>query len=289
MRRRMPAAVGAFGLFATLTVAPFYWVIRTALTHPSAIYTQPTALLPPDATLGNFRRVLGLVSVEEALALGGTGQAIDFLGSLLNSLIVSGSITMGQVLSCSAAAYAFARLRFPGRRPLFRLYLAALVVPSAVTLIPNFVLVRQLGLVNTFPGIMAPVLLMTPFAVFFLRQFFLSIPRELEEAAVIDGASRLRTFVSVIVPMSVPALATLAVITFINAWNEYLWPLIVGRDPSVRVLSVALGIFREQTPQGGPDWGGLMAGTILASIPTFCLFLVLGKRIVNVIRFSGLR
>ena len=152
------------------------------------------------------------------------------------------------------------------------------MVPAIVTTIPNFILMRQLGWLNTYAGIVAPTLLMTPFGVFFLRQFFMGVNREVEEAARMDGATIWMSFIRVVVPMTMPALTTLAIVTLINTWNAYLWPLIVGSDEKVRVLTVALGIFRSQTPQGAPDWTGLMAGTTLAIIPTFVIFMLLGRR-----------
>jgi multiple sugar transport system permease protein len=169
------------------------------------------------------------------------------------------------------------------------IYLSALMVPGIVMTIPNFVFVKEIGWLNTYLGIMAPTLLMTPFAVFFLRQFFLSINRELEEAFFLDGAGKVRTFARLILPISQTALATLALSTFIASWNDYLWPLLVGKNPDVRLLNVAMGIFRSQTPQGVPDWGGLMAGAILSIIPLLILFALFGKKIVNSISFSGFK
>jgi len=198
-------------------------------------------------------------------------------------------IVAGQLLFSSLAAYAFARLRFPLRDQIFFLYIVALMIPAIVTLIPNYILIRNLGWLNTFQGIVAPYLLMSPFAVFFLRQFFLGVNREIEEAAKIDGASLFGIFARIIVPISGPPLATLGILTFIGTWNEYLWPLLVGQDENVRVLTVALGIFRSQTPQGAPDWGGLMAGAILSILPSIALFLVLGRRAINSIQFSGIK
>jgi multiple sugar transport system permease protein len=163
------------------------------------------------------------------------------------------------------------------------------MIPAIVTLIPNYILIRNLGWLNTFQGIVAPYLLMSPFAVFFLRQFFLGVNREIEEAAKIDGASLFGIFARIIVPISGPPLATLGILTFIGTWNEYLWPLLVGQDENVRVLTVALGIFRSQTPQGAPDWGGLMAGAILSILPSIALFLILGRRAINSIQFSGIK
>jgi multiple sugar transport system permease protein len=277
------------GLLLFVTLFPFWWMIRTALTSPRAIFLDTGSLLPVQPTLINFERVLGLVDPATAVAMGGAGANINFARALLNSVIVSLMVVIVQTTFCAMAAYAFARLRFPFRDGLFMVYIAALMVPGIVTLIPNFILIRQFNLMNTYLGVAAPVLLMTPYAVFFLRQFFLGLNREVEEASRIDGASVWVGFVRVILPMMVPAITTLAIITLISTWNTYLWPLIVGSDESVRVLTVALGIFRSQTPQGAPDWTGLMAGTTLAIIPTFAIFLLLGRRILDSIQFTGFK
>jgi multiple sugar transport system permease protein len=276
-------------LLLFVTIFPFYWMLRTALTHPKAIFVDTTSLLPVQPTLINFQRVLGTVDAATAVALGGSGQSIDFLRALFNSIVVCTLIVLGQTTFSAMAAYAFARLRFPMREQIFAIYIAALMVPGIVTTIPNFILVRGMGLQNSYLGIAAPTLLMTPFAVFFLRQFFLGINREVEEASTIDGASIWTTFTRVVVPMMVPALTTLAIVTLIGTWNNYLWPLIIGSDESVRVLTVALGIFRSQTPQGSPDWTGLMAGTTIAIIPTFIIFMLLGRKILDSIQFTGFK
>jgi multiple sugar transport system permease protein len=277
------------GLFIVITFFPFVWMLRTAITSQDVIFSDTKSLIPPVTTFDNFRRVLNLVSTEEAVAAGGSGQSVNFTLALRNSIVVSTLITGGQIFFGGLAAYAFARLRFPFREQLFFVYLTGLMVPGIILLIPNFVLMRQLGWIGTFQGIIAPTFLMTPFAVFFMRQFFLTLSRELEEAAILDGCSRFGVFWRVALPLSRPPLITLAILTFIGSWNEYLWPLLVGRDEEVRVLSVALSIFRSQTPQGAPDWGGLMAGAALAIIPTIILFLVLGRKVVDSIQFSGFK
>jgi multiple sugar transport system permease protein len=279
----------AMALLLFVTIFPFYWMLRTALTSPKAIFLNTGSLLPVQPTLLNFARVLGIIDPATAVAMGGAGANINFMRALTNSVIVSVMVAFFQTGFCAMAAYAFARLRFPFRNTLFTIYIAALMVPGIVTMIPNFILVRQMGLMNTYVGIAAPVLLMTPYAVFFLRQFFLGINSEVEEASRIDGASVWTSFMRVVLPMMIPALTTLAIITLIATWNTYLWPLIVGSDESVRVLTVALGIFRSQTPQGAPDWSGLMAGTTLAIIPTFAIFLLLGRRILDSIQFTGFK
>lgn len=276
-------------LILCITLFPFWWMLRTALTYPKALFQNTASLLPVQTTLINFKRVLGLISAQEGVALGGTGQAINFILALRNSIILSMMVVVGQVTFSAMAAYAFARLRFPFRNQIFAIYIAALMVPGIVMLIPNFVLVRSLNLTNTFLGVALPAMLMTPFAVFFLRQFFLGINREVEEAALIDGADVPVVFFQVVLPMTVPAISTLAVITFINTWNNYLWPLVVANEEKVRVLTVALGVFRSQTPQGAPDWTGLMAGTTLAIIPTFLLFVLMGRKILDSIQFTGFK
>ncbi|KAA3661945.1 MAG: carbohydrate ABC transporter permease [Chloroflexi bacterium] len=277
------------GIILLVTLFPFWWVLRTAWTSSNMVFTNAESLLPVEFTWNNFLRVLGLLSSEEAVAAGGSGQAINFFKFLRNSFIFSLTIAFAQTFFSALAAYAFARLKFPFRDKLFMLYIAALMVPPIVTLIPNFVLIRRFDLLDTFAGMVAPYFFMTPFAVFFLRQFFLGINRELEEAAKIDGAGLITIFGRIILPMSQPPLLTLGIITFITAWNEYLWPLIVGKDEGVRVLTVALGIFRSQTPQGAPDWSGLMAGTTLAIIPTFIIFMLLGRRVLDNIQFTGFK
>jgi multiple sugar transport system permease protein len=276
-------------LLIIVTLFPFYWMLRTALSTQRALPTDPGSLLPVDFTLGAFKRVLGLSTVAEAQAEGGSGASINFWLYLRNSVIFATTVTVFQVFFSAMAAYAFARLRWPGRDLVFFLFLTALMVPPIFTQLPNFILIRDLGLLNTFAGMVLPFAFMTPFAVFFLRQFFLGISREVEEAAMIDGAGHFRIFFRLILPMSAAPVTTLAILTYIQYWNEYFWPLIVAQEDNVRVLTVALGIFRSQTPQGSPDWAGLMAATLVATIPILILFMIFGRKIVNSIQFSGIK
>lgn len=273
-----------------ITLVPFWWVVRTALSTKKLLLASPDSILPVGFTLTNFARVLGMVDAATAIAMGGSGQKINFWLFTRNSIIVTLTIVIGQTFFSALAAYAFARLKFRGRDVLFNLFLAALMVPGIVTLIPNYLLVnRDLGWGNTFLGIVAPSLLMSPFAIFFLRQFFLGINPELEEAASLDGASAFGIFWRVVLPMSGPAIATLALLTFVSTWNTYLWPLLIGKDESVRVLTVALAVFKSQTPQGAPDWTGLMAATLISMLPTLGVFLFFGRRVVNSIQFTGFK
>jgi multiple sugar transport system permease protein len=280
-------AWAALVLFLLIILIPFWWVLRTALSTNRDLYSNPTSWLPVGFTFDNFRRVLGLVTPAEALAAGGSGQALQFWLFLRNSFIVTTTIVVGQLFFSSLAAYAFARLHFPMRQQLFALYITALMIPGIVTLIPNYILIRDLGWLNTFQGIIAPAFLMSPFAVFFLRQFFLGINREVEEAAMLDGASLFGIYWRIVLPVSGPPLTTLGILTFIATWNDYLWPLLVGQNANVRVLTVALSIFKSQTPQGATDWSGLMASTIVSVLPSIVLFVLLGRKVINSIQFSG--
>lgn len=290
---RQKASIGRIAAWVLLwvllliTLFPFYWMLRTSLSNNLSLAGNPGNPFPVDFTLGAYKRVLGLATTEESMAEGGSGASIDFWLYLRNSVIVATLITVGQVVFCSMAAYAFARLKWTGRDLVFGILLCALMVPVIFTTIPNFITIRDLGLLNTHLGIALPTMLMTPFAIFFLRQFFLGINREVEEAAILDGAGHIRRFTSIALPLTGSPIATLAILTYINSWNEYFWPLVVGRAEDVRVLTVALGVFRSQTPQGGPDWAGLMAATLIAALPVIILFLLLGKRIINSIGYSG--
>lgn len=276
-------------LFILATIVPLYWMLRTALSNNHALAANSSSLLPADFTLGPFKRVFGLATVEEAQAEGGSGASINFWLYLRNSFVVSTLVTVGQVLFCSLAAYSFSRLTWPGRDKVFAFFLLALFVPPIFTGLPNFLTIKSLGLLNTLPGIALPGMIMTPFAIFFLRQFLLGIPKEIDEAAMLDGASHLRIFFKVIMPMSMAPVTTLAILTFIGSWNDYFWPLLIGQTEQSRVLTVALGVFRSQTPQGSPDWAGLMAASLVAAVPILIIYAIFGKRIVNSIGFSGIK
>jgi multiple sugar transport system permease protein len=291
VRRKVGRVIAwiVLALVLLITLFPFYWMLRTSFSTNGALAANSGNLLPAEFSLGGWRRVFGLASPEEARADGGSGASLNFWLYLRNSLIVATVTTAVQTFFCALAAYAFARLQWPGRDAVFFLFLTALMVPPIFTTLPNFILIRDLGLMNTFLGIMLPSLLMAPFSVFFLRQFFLGIPRELEEAAKLDGAGHVRTFFRVIVPIANAPITTLAILTYITSWNDYFWPLLVGRTEDVRVLTVALGVFQSQTPQGSPDWAGLMAATLISALPIIVLFAVLGKRVINSIGFSGIK
>ncbi|MFZ0530036.1 MAG: carbohydrate ABC transporter permease [Propionicimonas sp.] len=289
-RKLKPGRIAAWVVlfaFLILSLFPFYWMLRTAFSTTRSLPSDPTSLLPVDFTWGAFKRVLGLSTQAQAIAEGGSGASVNFWLYLRNSVIYAGVVTVGQLLFCSMAAYAFARLRWPGRNLVFGLFLGALLVPPIFTSLPNFILIKNLGLLNTLPGMILPSFLMTPFAIFFLRQFFLGINREIEESASLDGAGPWRTFFRIILPMSIAPITTLGILTFISTWNDYFWPLLVGNTDQAKVLTVALGVFRSQTPAGSPDWAGLMAATVVTALPVLILFFAFARRIIDSIGYSG--
>lgn len=272
------------------TLFPIYWMLRTALSTSKTLFSDPLSLLPVNFTWGGFGRVFGLLSEKAALAEGGSGASINFLQFFGNSMVVATVTTISQVFFSAAAAYAFSILKWRGRDKLFFLFLIAMTVPGIFLVLPNFLLIRDLGLLNTLLGIMLPGLLMSPFAIFFLRQFFLGTNLSIVEAARIDGANHFRIFRQIVVPMAWPQIITLFILQFIASWNDYLWPFYVGSGaPESTLLTVGLGVFKSQTPQGSPDWSGLMAGALVAAVPMILLMIIAGKKIVGSIQSSGVK
>jgi multiple sugar transport system permease protein len=206
-----------------------------------------------------------------------------FARFFLNSLVTAGGVTALQLVTSSLAAYAFARLRLPGRDLLFLLYLATLIVPFEILIIPDFLIVRQLGWIDTFAALIIPRSF-SAFGVFLLRQFFLTLPRELDDAALMDGASRLRIFRHVVVPLSLPALTTLAIFTFLGEWTLLLWPLVVTNSNDMMTLSVGLATFQGQY---GTQWNLMMAGSAIAIVPVLVIFLFGQKYFVRSVVTTG--
>jgi ABC-type glycerol-3-phosphate transport system permease component len=276
-------------VIVVVTLFPFYWMLRTALSNNFALITHPTSLTPVDFTLGPFKRVLGLQSVADAQAEGGSGAAIDLPLYLRNSVIYAIVATAGQVGFATFAAYAFARLQWRGRNVVFNILFSALMIPGILTLLPNFVTVRDLGLLDSFAGLILPVGLFSAFNVFFLRQFFLGMSADIEEAALIDGAGRFRTLLGITIPLASGPIITLSILGFIYHWNDYFWPLLVTNSDDVKPLTLALGVFKQSSPNSQPDWAGLMAASLLAALPMLIIFIAFGRRIVDSIGFSGIK
>lgn len=258
--------LGGFGL---LMVGPFLWMLGTSLKAPNEIFQFPPRFLPEVPQWHNYSQVTEVLPIKRYF---------------LNSAVVALSVTVLQLGVCSLAAYAFARLRFPGREALFLLFLAGLMIPSQVTLIPRFLLVRELGWINTYQALILPFVF-SSFGTFLLRQYFLTLPRELEEAARIDGASYLQTFWHVALPLARPALAALAIFTFIDQWNAFLWPLITTTRPEMSTLTVGLNTLRGQY---NTAWNLLMAGSVIAIVPILLIFALGNRYFIKGITTSGL-
>ncbi|OJX75312.1 MULTISPECIES: carbohydrate ABC transporter permease [unclassified Leifsonia] len=293
-KRRRPTVGRAIAwiylaVIVVITIFPFYWMLRSALSNNYAMIANPSSPLPVGFTFGPFLRVLGLEDPAEAVAQGGSGATVQIFHYLVNSVIYATVSTVLIVFFSLIAAYAFARLQWRGRELVFSLFLAALMVPGILTLLPNFVLIKELGLLNTFAGMILPGALFSAFNIFFLRQFMLGLSTEIEEAALLDGAGKLRILMRLTIPMTSGPIITLSILGFIGMWNDYFWPLLVTTDSSVQPLTLGLAVFKQSSPQTMPDWAGLMAATLVAALPMLVLFMVFGKRIVNSIGFSGLK
>ncbi|WP_108261278.1 carbohydrate ABC transporter permease [Mangrovicoccus ximenensis] len=286
-RLRRLSGQAVLGLVCLISLLPVWMVLKTAVTLPADIFATADKLWPASITFGNFLRVLGLPS--EVAPPANAGAAISFGLAPPTTVIYTALLVSGQLFFSSLAAYAFARLRFPGRDAIFYSFIAATMIPSIVLFIPNFILIRQLGLLNTFAGMVAPNILMLPFAVFFLRQFFLTTPKELEEAARLDGLNWFRIYWHVALPLQRGPMATLAILLSIQAWNDFFWPFLTGQDESVQVMAVALAQYQSQTGQGQPDWTGLMAAVMLSIIPVLILLVFFGRRIVESLQTSGMK
>lgn len=243
---------------AALFLFPFFWMVSNAIRPANEIFTVPPQMLPSEPQWENF--------VAAWLYL-------PFGRFFLNSAFVAGAITVITLVVSSLAGYAFARMRFPGSSGLFLIYLATLMVPQAVVVIPLFLMMTWLGWIDTFQGLILPMAF-SSFGTFMMRQFFLTIPRELEDAAVIDGASRLRILVSIFVPLSLPALGLLALFTFTTQWNSFLWPLVAVNDPNLATIPLGLTLFQAQQ---GDEWNYLMAGAAISMVPGLVLTILLQR------------
>ena len=243
---------------AAMTLVPLLWMVSVSLMAPGEAATFPPPLVPSRVTLANYGDLFERV---------GMGR------SLLNSVVLTTAVTALSLTFNVAAGYAFAKLRFTGRDRIFRLLLAALVIPAQVAMVPLFLMLKQLGLVNSYGGVIVPAMA-SIFGIFLVRQYALSIPDELLEVARIDGASELRIFRSVVVPLLKPIIVTLAVFTALGTWNDFMWPLIVLNDSELYTLPVALASLSREHVQ---DNELMMAGAVLTVLPVLLLFLSLQR------------
>ncbi len=258
-------------LFSLFFLLPLVWMIVTAI-KPFVEWVQPN-WIPKDPTFQNFSDIF-------------QDPSLPVRRWFVNSLGIAAAFTLATLLIDAMAAYAYARMEFRGRNLLFGLLLATLVMPGIMFLVPNFILIAQLNWIGTYQGVIAPGLAGV-FGVFFLRQFFQGIPRELEEAALIDGANTWTTFTRVVLPLASGALATLGVITFMTSWNDFLWPLLIlGNEREMLTLPVGLATLQGQY---NFDYGKLMAGATVTTIPVLILYLFLQRYIVQSVAMTGLK
>ncbi|MCX6049475.1 MAG: carbohydrate ABC transporter permease [Chloroflexi bacterium] len=275
--RKLSGLLGQVLIHAALIVlafsmlAPFLWMISTSLKVRGEVFTVPLEWIPRSLHFENYPNAL---------------SAAPFPRFFLNSLIIGVSIVLGRLVFCSMGAYAFARLRWPGRDTVFLAYLSTMMIPGQVTLIPSFLIIHWLGWMNTYYALIVPGFA-SAFGTFLLRQFFLTIPGELEDAARIDGCNRLLILRHVILPLSKQALAVLSLFTFMEAWNEFLWPLLVTNSDSMRTVQVGLSVFKDQFYI--IQWPELMAGTTVVTLPVLIVYLLAQNYLIEGIAMSGLK
>lgn len=275
--RRRPARAGNGLTHAVLIAAsllmifPFVWQILMSLATNAQVTSVPPTLWPGTLHFENFAKVF---------------DQLPFLNQLGVSVAVTAIRTVGQLLLCSMAGYAFARMDFPFKRTIFGLVLAILMVPPQVYLLPQYQIVQGLGWLNTIAGIAAPGIF-SAFGTFLMRQFFLGLPDELAEAARLDGANQFQVFWRVMLPLAKPGLSALAIITVLASWNDLLWPLIVATDSTQ--MPLAPGIATLTSQRSIPDYPLLLAASLLAMAPVLILFLLMQRRVIDGIAFSGLK
>jgi multiple sugar transport system permease protein len=254
-----------------LMVGPFLWMVLGSIKPEADFLRNPPTLLPSAPTTDNYGRLF---------------DQLDFPRFFFNSSVIALAVTVGTLLFCPMLGYALAKLRWHGKGVVMGVVLATLMVPAGITLIPNFILMSNLGLVNTYPGLILPFLA-GPFGVFLMRQFMLGVPNELLEAARIDGANEFRIFWSVVMPIATPILATLGILTFLGNWNSFLYPLVMAQEPQMYTLPVALATFA--TGQYQADHGMLMAGSVILVVPVLIVFILFQRWITEGIATTGLK
>lgn len=254
---------------ALVMIFPFVWTVVTSIT-PGATLTSTPQLIPDNPSLSPYAELF---------------ERVPFGRVIANSLLIAVVSTLLQLVTSAMAAYVFARMPFPGRGAVFVVYLATMMIPFQVLIVPLFAEMKALGLINTYAGAILPTIA-TAFGVFLLRQAITTVPYDLDQAATLDGAGHFRIFVQIILPLIRPALATLAVFAFLNTWNSFLWPLIILREPLMQTLPVALTSLQGQY---STQWDVLMAGSVISIIPMFALYVFAQKYIVQGVAGAGLK
>ncbi|MDX2138678.1 MAG: carbohydrate ABC transporter permease [Chloroflexota bacterium] len=257
---------------AVLIIVPLLWGLSTSFKPKSEWFLPDIYWIPRTFTLANYQQIMA-------------NSSLPIVRWFLNSLFISATVTILTLAVDSVAAYAYARMAFPGRRLIFGILLATLFLPGIMFLVPNFLTVTSLGLLNNYAGVIFPAIAGV-FGVFFMRQFFESLPVELEEAAYLDGATRFQTFAYIALPLAKAPLATLGIITFLASWNDFLWPLLILKDRTLQTLPPGLA-----TLQGSytSEYGQMMAGAVITAVPVLLLYLLLQRYIVESVQTTGLK
>lgn len=253
-------------------VLPLVWMLSTSLKEYSKIFVYPPEFLPNPVTTENYVKLF---------------STVPFGRYLLNTVIVTVTLTFSQLLFSSLAAYAFARLEFPGRDLIFLGYLGTMMIPSQVTLISTYVIISKLKMVDTYAALIVPYMFGSAIGTFLLRQFFMTLPKELEEAARVDGCSKLRIWAQIILPLSKASLVTLGIFVFLWSWNEMMWPMIVINSESMRPL--ALGITLLSQSKMSMDWGVLMAGACVCVTPVILIYVWAQRFFIEGIAMTGMK
>jgi multiple sugar transport system permease protein len=257
---------------AAVFLAPFLWMVLASLKTTAEIFAFPPKLLPSPARWSNYLKAWTTIPLGRFY---------------LNSIFVSSTVTAAQVLTSAMAAYVFARLRFPFRNGLFLIYLGVMMIPSQVTVIPLFLIARGMHLIDTYAALILPFLAY-PFGAFLMRQFFLTIPGDFEDAARVDGCSRLGMLFRILLPLSRPALVTLAMLSFMWEWNSFFWPLIVTNTSDRYTVQVGLAMLKAELVMGR-NWSLLMTAGVVSVVPVLVFFIAAQKQVVKGITMSGLK
>lgn len=263
-------------IYAVLTILgiamliPFVWMVSTSLMTEIEVYQFPPRLLPKTPRWENYSNALTL---------------LPFGTFFLNTIIVTLVSVVGQLLTCSMAAYAFARLRFRGRDAMFALFLSTMMIPTIVTLIPAYLIINAFGWMNTYWALFTPILT-SVWGIFLLRQFFQTLPRDYEDAARIDGANNFAIYWRVVLPQAKPALATLAIFAFMNGWKDFLWPMIVTTRNDMRTLELGIAMFSQLY---GTNWPYQMSAAVVVLVPILAVFLLTQRYFLEGISISGLK
>ncbi|MFA7577633.1 MAG: carbohydrate ABC transporter permease [Candidatus Muiribacteriota bacterium] len=251
---------------------PFFWMISTSFKTPSEILTYPTKLLPDSLHWRNYTHAW-------------KNPNVNFARYFSNTIFVAGITTLGQLFLSSLAAYAFAFFNFPWKDRIFMLLLATMMIPQQALLVPDYIILHKLRILDTYFALIIPWIC-SAFSIFLLRQFFMSIPKELFEAATIDGASKIKFYFKILLPLSVPPLLTAGMFTFLGSWNSFIWPLIVTSSPELRVIQVGLAQYMQAE---GTNWGPLMAASTFCTIPLIAGYFFVQKRFIQGIATTGMK